>query len=173
VRPPHVVNMLGTRPRSGPRRHAARVSTRTKSHILAVVATLALGGGAVGFAQKIVSANELDRAMKTIGGAFDAVKQAVESKSYADAKTPVALSRQVLASSRPFWEESQRPDVAKMTRDAVARLDALDKALSAKVVDAAAVAAAVADATRACDACHATARDGDEQTGYRIKAATR
>lgn len=161
--------MFGTRPRFAPRRHAARASRRTKSQILAVVAALTLGAGAVGFAQKIVSANELDRAMKTIGGAFDAVKQAIESKSYADAKTSVALSRQTLASSRPFWETYQRPDVAKMTRAAVARLDALDKALSAKDVDVPAVTAALDEATRACDACHATAREGNQQAGYRIK----
>ena len=165
--------MRGPRPRSVPRARAARASRPKTAHVLAVVAALTLGAGAVGFAQKVVSADELDRAMKTIGGAFDAVKQAVESKSYADAKTPVALSRQTLASSRPFWEGSQRPDVAKMTRAAVDRLDALDKALSAKTVDAAAVAAAVADASRACDTCHATAREGDQQTGYRIKAASR
>ncbi len=134
---------------------------------------MALGAGAVGLAQKVVSVNEFDRAMKTIGTAFDGVKQAIASTSYVEAKTPLALSRQVLASSRPFWDAQQKPDAAKMARDAVAALDALDKALSAKAVDAAAVAAALAAATRACDACHTTEREGDQQTGYRIKSASR
>jgi hypothetical protein len=137
---------------------------------VAVVAALMLGAGAVGLAQKVVSVDELDRAMKTIGAAFDGVKQATASKSYAEAKIPLALSRQVLASSRPFWEANQRLDVAKMTRAAVARLDTLDKVLSAKNVDVSAVTAALDDATRACDACHATEREGNQQAGYRIKS---
>lgn len=132
-----------------------------------------LGAGAVLVAQKVVSPVELDRAMKTIGSAIDSVKQATGSKQYVEAKTPLALARQTLASTRPFWDATQKPDLAKMTRDAVATLDALDKALSASAVDAAAVGTAVDAVTRACDACHATAREGDQQTGYRIKSAAR
>jgi cytochrome c556 len=60
-----------------------------------------------------------------------------------------------------------------MTREAVDALDALDKALSPRTADPAAVAAALDDVTRSCDACHATYREGDEQTGYRIRSATR
>jgi hypothetical protein len=137
------------------------------------VAAFALAAGTLGVAQKVVSPDEFDQAMKTIGTAFDGVKEAVGLKSYVEAKTPLALSRQILASTRPFWDANKKPDVAKMTRDAVARLDALDKALSAKPVDAAAVGAAVDAATRACDSCHATEREGDPQTGYRIKPAAR
>lgn len=134
---------------------------------------MVLGVGAIGLAQKVVGVDEFDRAMKTIGAEFDGVKQAIASKSYVEAKIPLALSRQVLASSRPFWDAQQRPNAAKMARDGVAALDALDKALSAKAADAAAVAAALAAVTRACDACHATEREGDQQTGYRIKSASR
>jgi len=134
-------------------------------------ACLALG--TAGAAQKVVSPVELDRAMKTIGFSFDSVKQLVGSKSYVEAKTPLALARQVMASSRPFWEANQQPDVAKMTREAVVALDALDKALSAKAVDPAAVTTAINTVTRACDSCHATAREGDERSGYRIKSASR
>lgn len=131
-----------------------------------------LGVGAVGLAQKVVSVDEFDRAMKTIGTEFDGVKQAIASKLYIEAKIPLALSRQVLASSRPFWEASQKADVAKMTRAAVARLDTLDKALSAKNVDLPAVTAALDEATRACDVCHATEREGNQQAGYRIKSVS-
>lgn len=124
-------------------------------------------------AQKVVSPAELGGAMKTIGTAFDSVQKSIESKSYVEAKTPLALSRQLLASTRPFWTTNQSPDAAKMTTETVAKLDALDKALSSSAVDAAAVAAAYQDVTRSCVACHATHREGDEQTGYRIKSASR
>ena len=85
------------------------------------------------------------------------------------AKLPLALSRQVLASTRPVWETKRKPDAVRKTREAVATMDALDKVLSVNVVDAVAVADAVEDVALACNACHAMYREGDGQTGYRIK----
>ena len=149
---------------------AARLVTR---HLTGWLTAFVVGTGTVGVAQKVVSPEEFQRAMKTIGTAVDGVNKAIASKSYVDAKTPLALSRQVMASTRPFWTTNQKPDASKMTKEAVAKLDALDKVLSANAVDAAAVAAAAQDVTRSCDACHATYREGDQQTGYRIKAASR
>jgi hypothetical protein len=134
-----------------------------------LTSAILIGTGMVAFAQKVVHPEEFDQAMKTIGAAFDAVKQASTSKSYVDAKTPLALSRQVLASTRPFWETSGEPEAVKMVTDTLAKLDALDKILSTRAVEAGTVAAGIEDAVRACDACHAKYREGNEQTGYRIK----
>ncbi|HEV8319550.1 MAG TPA: hypothetical protein VGQ10_19205 [Vicinamibacterales bacterium] len=142
-------------------------------HLAGWLTAFVVASATVAVAQKIVSPEELVRAMKTIGTAFDGVSKAIESKSYIDAKTPLALSRQILASTRPFWTANQKPDAAKMTRETVAKLDALDKALSSSAVDAAVVAAALQDVNRGCDACHATYREGDPQTGYRIKSTSR
>ena len=111
--------------------------------------------------------------MKTIGAALEVAEEALGSASYVEAKTPLALSRQVLASTRPEWEANGEPDAVRMNREAVAALDALDRALSAPAVDAALVTAALADVNRACDACHAVHREGDPQTGYRIRSAPR
>jgi hypothetical protein len=124
-------------------------------------------------AQKVVGPEDFDRAMKTIGSAFDSTQQSIGSASYLDAKAPLALVRQTLASTRPEWETNDERDAVRMTREAVATLDALDEALSAIAVDATAVAAAVDEVNRACDACHATYREGDERAGYRIKSASR
>ncbi len=136
-------------------------------------AAFVVGTGIVGVAQSVINPEEFVRAMKTIGTAVEGVNQAIGSKSYVDAKTPLALSRQVLASTRPWWTTNQKADAVAMTKEAVAKLDALDKVLSAKAVDAAAVAAALQDVTRSCDACHAKYREGDPQAGYRIKSAPR
>jgi len=149
---------------------AARLVTR---HLTGWLTAFVVGTGTVGVAQKVVSPEEFQRAMKTIGTAVDGVNKAIASKSYVDAKTPLALSRQVMASTRPFWTTNQKPDAAKMTKETVAKLDALDKVLSANAVDAAAAAAAAQDVTRSCDACHATYREGDQQSGYRIKSTSR
>ena len=131
---------------------------------------IVVGTGTLAVAQKVVGLEEFDRAMKTIGAALEGVEEALGSASYVEAKTPLALARQVLASTRPEWETNGHPDAVRMNREAVAALDALDEALSATTVDAAAVAAALGVATRACDACHATYREGDTQTGYRIRS---
>ena len=131
---------------------------------------IVVGTGTLAAAQKVVGPEEFDRAMKTIGAALEGVVEALGSASYVEAKTPLALARQVLASTRPEWETNGQPDAVRMNREAVAALDALDETLSATTVDAAAVAAGLADVTRACDACHATYREGDAQTGYRIRS---
>jgi hypothetical protein len=141
--------------------------------LTAWLAVFVLAAATIGAAQKVVGPEEFDRAMKTIGTAFDAVNKSIESKAYVDAKTPLALSRQILASTRPLWTTNQKPDAVKMTRESVAALDALDKVLSATAVDPAAVAAAVQNANRSCDACHAIYREGDQQTGYRMKSVSR
>src|SRR5437879_1611170 len=88
-----------------------------------------VGTTTVAGAQKVVSPEEFYNSMKTIGAAVDGVKQAIGSKSYVAAKTPLALSRQVLASTRPWWVAMQQPAAAKMATEAVATLDALDKVL--------------------------------------------
>lgn len=137
------------------------------------LAAFVFGTATAGVAQKVANPKEFEAAMKTIGTAVAGVNEAIGSKSYVDAKTPLALSRQVLASTKPWWEANQKPDAARMAKEAVARLDALDKILSANTVDAAAVAEAFQDITRACNACHATYREGDQQTGYRIKSVSR
>ncbi len=137
------------------------------------VVALVVAAGTLGIAQKVVGPDEFDRAMKTIGTAIEGVHEAIGSESYVAAKTPLALSRQVLASTRPVWETTGEPDAVRMTREAVATLDALDTVLSTSVVDAEAVTAAAEGVTRACNACHASYRDGDETTGYRMKPVPR
>lgn len=137
------------------------------------VAAFVVGTGTVAFAQKVIGPEEFDRAMKTVGAALEVAEEALGSASYVDAKTPLALSRQVLASTRPEWEVLGRPDAVRMNREAVAALDALDQALSAAAVDATVVTAALGDVNRACDACHAMHREGDAQTGYRIRSEPR
>jgi len=135
-----------------------------------LAAIIAAGSGVpFAMAQAVVHPEEFDRAMKTIGTAMAGVSQSIGSKAYVDAKTPLALSRQTLASTRPWWVKHQEPDAARMTKAAVETLDALDKLLSAAAVNPAAVDGAVQDVNRACEACHAVYREGDDRTGYRIK----
>ena len=145
------------------------MTQRVAGWVMALVA----GTGAFALAQKVIGPEQFDEAMKTIGAAIEGVEEAVGSGSYAEAKTPLALARQVLASTRPELEALGLPDAVRMNREAVAALDVLDVALSPATVDAAAVAAAVDDVTRTCDACHAAHREGDAENGYRIRPPSR
>lgn len=147
------------------------MTRRRSAWVAAWAAAFVVAAGTLGLAQKVIGPEEFDAAMKTIGAALEAAEEALRSESYVEAKTPLALTRQVLASTRPEWEANGQPDAVRMNREAVAALDALDRALSAATVDAAAAAAAYDDVARTCEACHAAYREGDAQTGYRIRSA--
>lgn len=137
---------------------------------LLVGLALAAWTGAIGFAEKVVTPEELEQAMKIIGSSLDVGAKAITTSAYGDAKAPLVLARQTLASTIPFWGDRKIDNAAKLTRDAVRKLDDIDAALSAMPVDAAAVASAVKAVNDACAACHTIYREGDRQTGYRIKA---
>lgn len=139
-----------------------------RSFMSAIVVVIA-SAGFVAFGQKLTTAEELDQAMKTIGASLRGVDKGISSAAYVDAKVQLALARQTLASTATFWRAKNKEDAVRMAREAIAKLDALDVVLSASVVDAAAATAAVKEANSACAACHSTYREGDPQTGYRLK----
>lgn len=132
-------------------------------------AVIVVCAGSIGHGQRITKSEEFQQAMKTIVAGVNAGTKAVSSNAYAEAKVPLVLARQTLASTAPFWADQKMDGPLKMTKDAVRKLDDLDAALSAKTVDAAVVSAAVKAMNDACTACHAIYREGDSQTGYRIK----
>lgn len=138
------------------------------SHLFAIAAITAWAGS-VGIAQRVNSLQELTLGMKTIGASVAAADQAISSAAHPDAKAQLVLARQMLASTVPFWLQRKTDEAAKMTRDAISKLDALDKVLSPATVDSAAATAALKQVTATCAACHTAYREGDQQTGYRIK----
>jgi hypothetical protein len=100
----------------------------------------------------------------------NSANKAIGSGAYADAKAPLVLARQTLASSAPFWSAKNLDNAVKLTREAVRKLDDLDTALSSPSVDGAAVSKAASSLLETCSTCHAAYRDGDSKAGYRIKA---
>ena len=63
-----------------------------------------------------------------------------------------------------FWTHQKKADAVQLVRAATARLDALDRALSANPVDASAVAGAAMELDAACQACQAVYREQDAAT---------
>jgi mono/diheme cytochrome c family protein len=82
----------------------------------------------------------------------------------------LATLRQNFMTLQGFWTEKKQADAVMIVKDGLTRLDALDKVLSAPTVDQmAAQAAAKEFAGNTCGACHKAYREGDAQTGFKIK----
>jgi cytochrome c556 len=134
-----------------------------------VVAVLVSCGAAVAVAQKATTAAELDAAMKRIGPAQGAIGKAIQSGAFADAKTNVATIKQALQDAENFWVVNKRDDAVKMSQDAIARVTAVETALSAAAPDPQAVLAALKQVGATCAACHKAYRVQDENKQYTLK----
>jgi cytochrome c556 len=129
-----------------------------------------LGAMTLAQSQKVTTPEEYDKVMKTIGPAMQAAAKAAASGAYGDASKQVAIARAALGEARGFWALHKVAEAEKMAADAVAKADALEKALSAATVDPAAVKAAQSEVQSACRTCHMAYRVQNPETkGYAIK----
>ncbi len=113
----------------------------------------------------------LDAIMTTLGPNAAGVRAALAAGDYSTAKERAIRSREQLATTITFWRDRERPNAVRWLRTALNRLDALDTALSAESVDAAAAEAIAGEVTEACTACHAVYREPDGDGGYRVKSS--
>lgn len=127
--------------------------------------------GSMMLAQKVTTPGDFDKAMKTVGTAFGEVNKAIATSAFADAKTHLATTRTSLMSTQSFWTDKKKDDALAMLKDALGKVDALDKVLSAPTVDASKASAAVKEVGGVCQACHKVYREQDPKTkAYSIKA---
>jgi cytochrome c556 len=134
-----------------------------------VVAVLVSLGAAVAVAQKATTAEELDKLMKQVGAAQGATGKAIQSAAYADAKKNVATVKQALMDAENFWVVNKKDDAVKMNKDALARLTAVEQALSAAAPDQQAVMASFKQVGATCASCHKQYRAQDENQQYILK----
>lgn len=131
---------------------------------------LAAGFGSLIIAQqKVTTTEELDKTMKKVQPALQAAQKALKSEAYADARAQLAIVKQAMEDSHEFWVIHKKDDAIKTNEDTVAKLDAVDKLLSATPVDTAAVAAGMKEVGGACLACHKTYRVRDADNNYILK----
>src|SRR5262245_33806891 len=89
---------------------------------------LAMGTGPAMFAKGTIStADGYDKAMNASGAAFGATSKAVQARTMADAKTSLATARTQMVAVQAFWVERKKDDPAAMAKDAISKMDALDK----------------------------------------------
>ena len=136
--------------------------------------TYAIGGvllwaGAVAMAQtpaKVTTPEQYDKVMKTVGPAHAATNKALKSAAYADARTSLKTVKDNLMLARTFWVEKKIDPALKLADDAIAKADALDKALAAATPDSAAVMAAAQAYGASCMACHKEYRIRDAEGNF-------
>jgi hypothetical protein len=138
-----------------------RCVTYATAVLLALTSTIAV-------AQKVTSVDELDKTMKRVGPAQQALNKAIQSMSYPDARKQIPVIRQGLADSETFWAMKKKDDAVKSTKETIAKLQALEAVLAAGAPQNGAVMAAFKEVGGACRSCHMTYREqvGDD---YRLK----
>jgi cytochrome c556 len=133
------------------------------------IAGCVLGLGTIAAGQtKISTQEDYAKVMKATAQAFGAANKAVGSGAVADAKPQIATLRENLTAVQAFWVGRKKDDGVAMAKDSLAKVAALEKALSG--TDQAAAQAAAKELGGTCAACHKAYREGDAQTGYRFKA---
>jgi hypothetical protein len=111
---------------------------------------------------------QLDAAMKTI----NSTNAALGMKLMGNDLPGAAKDGQTLATTfgdvERFWAQAAKADAVKLAQQA--RMSASEVAAAATAGDAMKAAAARSNMTATCKQCHGLYREGDAQTGYRIKA---
>ena len=139
-----------------------RLLTYTTALIVALAGTVAV-------AQKATTAGEFQAAMKRVSAANAGVGKGIKSEAYADAKTSAAELKAALTDAENLWVVNKKDDAVKMSKDAIAKVTALETILSAATVDQQAAFSAANEVGGTCAACHKEYRVQNEDKTYAIK----
>ena len=135
---------------------------------IATAAMIAVAGSVL-VAQKVTTPAELDAAMKKIAAAQGATGKAINSGNFADAKAQVAIVKQTLTDAENFWVANKKDEAIAFSKDSIAKITALEQAVSAAAPDQQAALAALKATGGTCGACHKTYRVQDENMQYILK----
>jgi cytochrome c556 len=115
-----------------------------------------------------VTIEQHEAAMKQMATANGAMQKAVKSNALADAATQAETVAAQFAIIERFWTQNKKDDAIKLAQ--TARQGAMDVAAAAKAGDQMKAQMAAGNIGGTCKQCHGTYREGDPQTGYRVKA---
>ena len=125
-------------------------------------------GGAGPQAAARMTPEQLDAAMKTINATNGALGMKLMSGDLPAAAKDGQTLATTFADVERFWGQANKPDAVKLAQQA--RMAASEVAAAATAGDGAKATAARSNMTATCKQCHGVYREGDAQTGYRIKA---
>ena len=142
----------------------------------AIVAVSVINGAMTDLAKKLpppMTAGELllNKAMKQVGPAFTALRQAATASNAADAATQAAALKAGFTDATAFWKTQAHPDATEWTADALKLSDEI-AALAAKG-DVESVKTAVPKLQQICGNCHTAYRERLDDGSYRYKQAVK
>jgi len=133
-----------------------------------LVLGLLVGAGYLGIvhAQGLTAA-DYPAKMKAVAAANGMLQKALKSGAAADAVAPAKELASIFADVEKFWAAQKKDDAVKLA--AAARMGFADAAAAAAKGDAMAAQMAAGNATANCKQCHGLYREGDAQSGFKIK----
>ncbi|HEY3884752.1 MAG TPA: hypothetical protein VGL62_06080 [Vicinamibacterales bacterium] len=147
------------------------VADKYRGHA-AIIATSVINGAMTDLAQKLpppISADDvaLDRIMKQVSPAFNALRQAAAASNGADAATQAAALTAALTDASAFWNAKSHADASQWAADALHESTAIRTAAQNGGWDA--VKASLPKLQQACTSCHGQYREREDNGTYRIK----
>ena len=83
--------------------------------------------GSMAVAQKVTTAEDLDKMMKNVSEPIRQSGKAVGSGAFADAAKQLAIVKQGVDDSREFWVLNKKDDAVKFNKDVIAKIEAAEK----------------------------------------------
>lgn len=123
-------------------------------------------------AEKAKTADDIDKAMKKVGTTLQAVNKANNAMQYVEAKKQLEIVENTLKDAENFWVVNKKADAQQFSKDTLAKLDVLEKELSAAKPDSTKVTQAYRDAATSCNSCHKVYRGTDANNQFIIKPGT-
>lgn len=125
-------------------------------------------GGPGAQAAARMTTEQLSAAMKTIASTAAALRMKLMNNQLPDAAKDAQTLAMTFGDVERFWQQNNKPDAVMLAQ--TARQGATDAAGAAAAGDAMKAQMAAANMQGTCKQCHGLYREGDAQTGYRVKA---
>ncbi len=127
-------------------------------------------GGAGAQAAARVTPEQLQADMKTIAATAAALRMKLMNNQLPDAAKDAQTLATTFGEVERFWQQNNKADAVALSQQA--RQGATEAAGAAAAGDAMKATMAAGNMQATCKQCHGVYREGDAQTGYRIKAGT-
>ena len=139
-----------------------------------IAALMVVFAGAFVIAQsKVTTPETLDKTMKALQQAQMAAGKAINSGDFAEGTKQLALVKKALEDSREFWILHKKDDAIAANKETVAKLEDVQKMLTAPAPDGQAIMAAMKQTVGpACRQCHEKYRVRDAENNWVLKPGT-
>jgi cytochrome c556 len=124
--------------------------------------------GSLAVAQKPTTPEELDKTMKKVQTANQAVMKAVKSGDFAEGAKQLAIVKQAVDDSREFWVLKKKDDAIKFNKEVIGKIEETEKLLAGKP-DAQAAMESLKLVGAACRQCHEVYRVRDADNNWVLK----